>query len=230
MRRCTTAIVDGDDRGSQPPWICATTRTRSCCASAKGRDERRGGEPGIPRSASHYSVCSPRPSSSGRRKRASRSRCSSFLGAAAGHPLAGREGRCVVGGVVPGKRGRQCHRRCRVGTRLAERPHANELAARHWADTPILRGAPERPAVQSKDHFTSQYMDVPNDPLYPFGHGLTYGRFSLDNFVIASDQVAEKDTLRLRVDVTNEGSTPPRRRCFCSSTTRWQPLRGRYWS
>ena len=33
-----------------------------------------------------------------------------------------------------------------------------------------------RPA-DPKDHFTSKYLDVPNAPLFPFGHGLTYGDF-----------------------------------------------------
>ena len=67
----------------------------------------------------------------------------------------------------------------------------------------------ERPSgrpFNPKDHFTSKYMDVSNDPLYPFGHGLTYGRSTLANFVIASDQLSEKDTLDVRVDVTNQGA------------------------
>ena len=38
----------------------------------------------------------------------------------------------------------------------------------------------ERPSgrpFNPKDHFTTRYIDVGNDPLYPFGYGLTYGRF-----------------------------------------------------
>jgi beta-glucosidase len=72
---------------------------------------------------------------------------------------------------------------------------------------PVFYG--ERPTgrpYNPKDHFTSKYMDVSNDPLYPFGHGLTYGRFALSNFVVASDKLSEKDTLDVRVDVTNEGA------------------------
>ena len=67
----------------------------------------------------------------------------------------------------------------------------------------------ERPGgrpFNSKDHFTSKYMDVPNDPLYPFGHGLTYGRFTLANLTVTPDRVAENDTIETRVDVTNEGA------------------------
>lgn len=57
-----------------------------------------------------------------------------------------------------------------------------------------------------KDHFTTKYIDVANDPLYPFGFGLTYGRFTLTNFSVTPDQVREKSTIEARVDVTNEGA------------------------
>ncbi len=72
---------------------------------------------------------------------------------------------------------------------------------------PIFYG--ERPSGRPnnpKDHFTSRYMDVPNDPLYPFGHGLTYGRFTLTNFTVSPDRVSVRDTFEARVDVTNEGT------------------------
>lgn len=80
---------------------------------------------------------------------------------------------------------------------------------------PLFYG--ERPSgrpFNPKDHFTSHYMDVGNDPLYPFGHGLTYGRFSLANLVVSSDRVSEKDTLEARVDVTNQGPYPAEETVF----------------
>lgn len=61
-----------------------------------------------------------------------------------------------------------------------------------------------RPA-NPKDHYTSKYLDIPNEPLFPFGHGLTYGRFALSNLRVAPEHVSERDTLEVRVDVTNEG-------------------------
>jgi beta-glucosidase len=72
---------------------------------------------------------------------------------------------------------------------------------------PVFYG--ERPSgrpFNPKDHFTSKYIDVDNSPLYPFGYGLTYGRFALANFSVTPARVAEKDTIEVRVDVTNEGS------------------------
>ncbi|MGO9991224.1 MAG: glycoside hydrolase family 3 N-terminal domain-containing protein [Steroidobacteraceae bacterium] len=62
-----------------------------------------------------------------------------------------------------------------------------------------------RPA-NPDDHFTSKYLDVPNEPLFSFGHGLTYGRFSYSNLRVPRDGVTERDTLAVRVDVTNDGT------------------------
>jgi beta-glucosidase len=63
-------------------------------------------------------------------------------------------------------------------------------------------GRPENP----KDHFTSKYLDTPNAPLYPFGHGLTYGRFTLANLLVTPESVTRKQTIEVNIDVTNEGS------------------------
>ncbi len=67
----------------------------------------------------------------------------------------------------------------------------------------------ERPSgrpADPKDHYTSKYLDVPNEPLFPFGHGLTYGRFSLSNLRVTPSNVEDIDTMQIRVDVRNEGA------------------------
>jgi beta-glucosidase len=67
----------------------------------------------------------------------------------------------------------------------------------------------ERPSgrpFNAGDRFTSKYLDVANEPLFPFGFGLTYGRFVLSNLRLSSQTVAENDTLEVRVDVANLGS------------------------
>ena len=61
-----------------------------------------------------------------------------------------------------------------------------------------------RPASPS-DHYTSKYLDVPNEPMACFGHGLTYGRFTYDRLQVAPEDVSETDTIEVRVDVTNRG-------------------------
>ncbi|HUK02665.1 MAG TPA: glycoside hydrolase family 3 N-terminal domain-containing protein [Steroidobacteraceae bacterium] len=62
-----------------------------------------------------------------------------------------------------------------------------------------------RPA-DPRDHFTSKYLDVPNDPAFAFGHGLTYGRFRYTQLQVTPSRVTPADTLEVRVDLTNEGS------------------------
>ena len=72
---------------------------------------------------------------------------------------------------------------------------------------PVFFG--ERPSgrpANPKDHYTSKYLDIPNAPLFPFGHGLTYGRFALSGLRVTPDRVSERDTIEVRVDVTNEGA------------------------
>ena len=79
--------------------------------------------------------------------------------------------------------------------------------ARAEGQIPIFFG--ERPGgrpANPKDHYTSKYLDVPNEPLFPFGHGLTYGRFSLFNLRVTPLNAEDIDTLQIRVDVRNDGA------------------------
>lgn len=39
-----------------------------------------------------------------------------------------------------------------------------------------------RPYIGSKDHYVSKYLDCPNEPLYPFGYGLSYSKVEYKNF------------------------------------------------
>ena len=67
----------------------------------------------------------------------------------------------------------------------------------------------ERPsgrAADPKDRFTSKYLDVANEPLFPFGFGLSYGRFTFSNLRLTTERVTEKDTVVVRVDVLNDGA------------------------
>jgi beta-glucosidase len=62
-----------------------------------------------------------------------------------------------------------------------------------------------RPA-DSNDHFRSRYLDVPNEPLFPFGHGLSYGRFALSRLRVTPQHARQGDTIEVRVDVANDGA------------------------
>jgi beta-glucosidase len=79
--------------------------------------------------------------------------------------------------------------------------------ARAEGQIPIFFG--ERPGgrpANPKDRYTSKYLDVPNEPLFPFGHGLTYGRFALFNLRVTPLNAEDIDTLQIRVDVRNDGA------------------------
>jgi beta-glucosidase len=79
--------------------------------------------------------------------------------------------------------------------------------ARAAGQIPIFFGArPGGRPADPKDHYTSKYLDVPNEPLFPFGHGLTYGRFVLSNLRVTPLDVEDIDTMQIRVDVRNEGA------------------------
>jgi len=78
--------------------------------------------------------------------------------------------------------------------------------ARAAGQIPIFFG--ERPSgrpADPNDHYTSKYLDVSNAPLFAFGFGLTYGRFTLSNLRVTPPQVEDIDTMQIRVDVRNDG-------------------------
>jgi beta-glucosidase len=62
-----------------------------------------------------------------------------------------------------------------------------------------------RPA-NPDDHFTSKYLDSPNEPLFAFGHGLTYGHFRYANLRVSPTAVTVRGTFQVQVDLTNEGA------------------------
>lgn len=56
--------------------------------------------------------------------------------------------------------------------------------------------------------FTSQYRDIPNEPLYPFGYGLTYTTFACSPITLSGTTLAAGKPLTASVTVTNTGSRP----------------------
>jgi beta-glucosidase len=53
-----------------------------------------------------------------------------------------------------------------------------------------------------------RYWDEESTPLYPFGHGLSYGRFEYADLTLDRDQIQAGDETTARVTVTNVGDRP----------------------
>lgn len=63
-----------------------------------------------------------------------------------------------------------------------------------------------RPNPQWFTKFTSNYLDVPNDPLFPFGYGLSYTTFEFSPLTLSSNTMPRKGGISATVTVTNTGS------------------------
>ena len=77
---------------------------------------------------------------------------------------------------------------------------------RATGQVPIYYG--QRPGGRPFDpeqHYTSKYLDIANTPLFPFGHGLSYGTFESSNLRVTPWSPGRDKTLDIRVDVTNRG-------------------------
>lgn len=63
-----------------------------------------------------------------------------------------------------------------------------------------------RPLAEGKwfEKFRSNYLDVSNDPLYPFGYGLSYSNFDYSDVKLSSTQIDANGELTASVTVTNK--------------------------
>ncbi len=62
-------------------------------------------------------------------------------------------------------------------------------------------GRPNDPAFR----YSSKYLDMQNEPLFPFGHGLSYTRFGYSNLRASPAELRQGGTLAVEVDVANDG-------------------------
>ena len=63
-----------------------------------------------------------------------------------------------------------------------------------------------RPNPQWFTKFTTNYLDVPNDPLFPFGYGLSYTTFDYSPLTLSSNTMTTGGNITASVTVTNTGS------------------------
>lgn len=53
--------------------------------------------------------------------------------------------------------------------------------------------------------YTSKYLDESNDPLYPFGYGLSYTSFTYGDVILSAKEIAATDELVATCKITNTG-------------------------
>jgi beta-glucosidase len=55
--------------------------------------------------------------------------------------------------------------------------------------------------------FRSNYLDVPNSPLFPFGYGLSYTKFEYSNLAVSAGKMPTGGQIEVTVDVSNTGDS-----------------------
>ena len=64
-----------------------------------------------------------------------------------------------------------------------------------------------RPVRNENDNnYVSAYIDLPNSPQYPFGHGLSYTRFLYSDIRLPKNQYKPNETIEAAITVTNAGN------------------------
>ncbi|MCP4726787.1 MAG: glycosyl hydrolase [bacterium] len=60
-----------------------------------------------------------------------------------------------------------------------------------------------RPAGRSK--WTSKYIDIPNEPVYPFGYGLSFTSFEYSNLQLSTDSIMPDGSITVSAEIENTG-------------------------
>ncbi|XXM72973.1 glycoside hydrolase family 3 N-terminal domain-containing protein [Lysinibacillus sphaericus] len=63
------------------------------------------------------------------------------------------------------------------------------------------KGAPD-----AQERYVSQYLDIPNSPLFPFGYGLSYTEFTYSGMKLSSEKMTCDQPLNLTFTVKNNGT------------------------
>lgn len=60
-------------------------------------------------------------------------------------------------------------------------------------------------APDAQERYVSQYLDIPNEPRFPFGYGLSYTTFHYSNLELSGDAINEGEELNVSITIENTG-------------------------
>jgi beta-glucosidase len=80
-------------------------------------------------------------------------------------------------------------------------PRASGQEPYYYAHKATGRPNPEGPLAEYKAH----YRGIPNSALYPFGHGLTYGKIDYSGLALSAPGMGMKGSITIAARVTNRG-------------------------
>lgn len=67
-------------------------------------------------------------------------------------------------------------------------------------------GRPKDAGQDGFQKFRSNYFEIPNEPLLPFGYGLSYTSYEYGEPVVDRDSMTRDDKINISIDVTNTGN------------------------
>ena len=67
-----------------------------------------------------------------------------------------------------------------------------------------------RPYLGPGDHneYVSKYLDVDNEPMYPFGYGLSYSSFAISDFILSDKKMTPEGSINAKITITNNSDIP----------------------
>ncbi|MBD5234079.1 MAG: beta-glucosidase BglX [Bacteroidales bacterium] len=70
----------------------------------------------------------------------------------------------------------------------------------------LMTGRPKIPYDAPYRPYSSNYLDIPNSPLYPFGYGLSYTNFDYSDFEISDTELKDNGVITASINVKNTGN------------------------
>ncbi len=130
-----------------------------------------------------------------------------------GRPLSIRWAAEHVGAIVeawlPGERGGEAVADVLFGDHEPE-GRLPITVPRHVGQLPVAYDHKPSKAYWIRDGWGKPYADMSPEPLFEFGHGLSYTRFAYANLRVAPSAIGRDGTVEVSVDVANVGARPGR--------------------